>query len=272
MENQTNQEIVNRFNKYPELYDKFRPIPPPELILTLKELAGGGNALTVADIGCGPGNSTSVWKDDALRIIGIDPSEEMIKYAESRYGCESVSFLRGTGADTHLADSTADIVTFSSSIHWMDINTIFDEIHRILKPGGVLGAFGPQLPPLPTEYWQVAAEFNKFLAFILDLDKRISGSRHPVYSKWDDIRQKAKSCGLFAYNDELCFHNYLYWTAADFCSYIKTFSYVSSHLSDRNPEAEEAYNKFCDLTESTFKGGRIKFLQSYRMITSIKSF
>jgi SAM-dependent methyltransferase len=50
--------------------------------------------------------------------------------------------------DTGLEEASADIVTCSQSLHWMDPGATFAEAARILRPGGVFAAYDYNWPPV----------------------------------------------------------------------------------------------------------------------------
>ena len=71
------------------LFENQRNQPAIDLIKRISGFAPD----TVADLGCGPGNSTGLLKKafPQARIIGVDNSENMIKRAREEYpGLETV--------------------------------------------------------------------------------------------------------------------------------------------------------------------------------------
>jgi len=71
-------------------------------------------------------------------IIGIDLTEPMLEVARRRNRYPGVSFLRGDMVSTGLAGGSADIVTGSYAVrNAPELRQAFEEIQRILKPGGV---------------------------------------------------------------------------------------------------------------------------------------
>lgn len=91
---------------------------------------------TVADIGCGPGNSTAVLKNiftDA-DIIGIDSSKSMIERAQKEY--KDIKFLK-CGAE-ELA-GTYDLLFSNACLQWIpEHEKLIPELMTKLKKNGVL--------------------------------------------------------------------------------------------------------------------------------------
>jgi SAM-dependent methyltransferase len=61
---------------------------------------------------------------------------------------EGVEYREAYAQDTGLAAGSADIVTSSQSLHWMDPDPTFAEAARVLRPGGVFAAYDYDWPPL----------------------------------------------------------------------------------------------------------------------------
>ena len=102
--------------------------------------AGGG---LVAELGCGPGQTTGRLRDLGLDAFGIDVSPVMIELARREY--PGLRFEVGSMDALDLADGAlAGIVSWYSIIHAApeDVPGYFAEFSRTLAPGGhVLVAF-----------------------------------------------------------------------------------------------------------------------------------
>ncbi len=121
-----------------EQYLKFKQQRTQPAVDLAKRIANK-NPRTVLDIGCGPGNSTSVLQKTfpKAHIVGIDSSTEMIEKA--RASCTDIEFK--------LLDITADMenlgnydVIFSNAcLQWVpDHKTLIPELFGKLNDGGVL--------------------------------------------------------------------------------------------------------------------------------------
>lgn len=73
---------VERFKGFGTLYDQNRPAAPTEVVDILTTYLGSTPRM-VADIGCGTGLSSWIWLNEAERIIGFEPSDDMRSVAES---------------------------------------------------------------------------------------------------------------------------------------------------------------------------------------------
>jgi len=96
-----------------------------------------------ADLGCGPGYLVVKLAQTApgLQVTGIDLSDEMLVEAE-RYARHSglgarVGFRKGDVRDIPFPDGSLDLVVSTASLHhWSHPVSVFDEIARVLRPGG----------------------------------------------------------------------------------------------------------------------------------------
>ncbi len=143
------------------LYVKFRPLYPKavyETILSYCDERNVGRSLAV-DVACGSGQSTTQLSPYFEQVIGVDVSEAQIAQAPTTY--PNVTFQVSEGdCMKFLKDSSVDLVTIASALHWLNIDNFFVEAKRILKPQGVLAIYSHKYPSF--KGCQEAADlFNK---------------------------------------------------------------------------------------------------------------
>src|SRR5262245_38391552 len=96
----------------------------------------------VIDIGCGQGQDSRFFADHAYEVIGIDFSEEGVKIAKEKSKSHGIDFrVLDISENFPFADNAFDVVYSHLSLHYFDkskTQSIFDELSRILKTGGVL--------------------------------------------------------------------------------------------------------------------------------------
>jgi SAM-dependent methyltransferase len=93
----------------------------------------------VGDLGCGPGHVARYLHEQGVRILGVDLSAEMIRWATQRN--PGIEFRVGDIRALELPDaSLAGIVAFYSVIHLVgsELDVAFREFRRVLAPDGVL--------------------------------------------------------------------------------------------------------------------------------------
>jgi ubiquinone/menaquinone biosynthesis C-methylase UbiE len=104
----------------------------------------------ILDLGCSVGISTielhryfSTKQDSPIKTIGLDLSPYMLAVAKTCDTQQEISqWLHSLGEATDLANNSLDLVTLQFLIHELPrlaTKNIFQEVLRILKPGGVIG-------------------------------------------------------------------------------------------------------------------------------------
>jgi ubiquinone/menaquinone biosynthesis C-methylase UbiE len=94
---------------------------------------------TVLDIACGSGYGTQLLAAQATKVIGVDVSAEAVGYAKKHFPAKNVEYRVGDGQKIPLGDASVDlVVSFETIEHVKDYKTFLSELHRVLKPGGVL--------------------------------------------------------------------------------------------------------------------------------------
>lgn len=99
--------------------------------------AGVRPGMDVLDVGTGTGLTALAAIDlvgDPHRVVGVDPSEGML--AASKVPPESPRLV-GSGEALPVPDASADIVTMGFALrHVSDLDPVFAEFSRVLRPGG----------------------------------------------------------------------------------------------------------------------------------------
>lgn len=122
------------------------------------QYAGLKKGDTVVDLGSGAGNDCFIAREEVGetgRIIGIDFAPQMLAKARAnaeRRGFVNVEFLEGDIENMPLPDATADVIVSNCVLNLLPRkDKIFNEVYRVLKPGGhfcisdvVLNGFFPK--------------------------------------------------------------------------------------------------------------------------------
>jgi SAM-dependent methyltransferase len=127
--------FTEKFSRKAEVYAKYRPSYPREIIGILGAQIHFTKDKIVADIGSGTGILSKVFLDNGNFVYGIEPNNEMRSFAErdltSRYS-KFVSLNR-LAENTGLPDSSIDLVTAGQALHWFDRDKARKEFSRILR-------------------------------------------------------------------------------------------------------------------------------------------
>lgn len=122
--------------------------------VAVESFAGVGNPFSlrrleagerVVDVGSGGGFDSFVAADmvgPEGHVVGVDMTAEMLvraRRASKALGLENVEFREGIAEDLPVPDGWADVAISNGVINLCaDKQRAFAEIHRVLRPGGVL--------------------------------------------------------------------------------------------------------------------------------------
>lgn len=92
------------------------------------------------DLGSGSGLITRELTKKGLKVIGVEPSFELIEEAKKidKMDGIKINYINAKAENTNLADEQFDIVTVVRAWHWFNRIKVISEIKRILKPNGYL--------------------------------------------------------------------------------------------------------------------------------------
>ena len=93
------------------------------------------------EAGCGSGQASRGLAAHFERVFATDPSAAQVAQASSP---ANVRFAVEPGERCSLADASADAACVAQALHWFDREAFFAECARVLRPGGVLVAWGYQ--------------------------------------------------------------------------------------------------------------------------------
>ena len=92
----------------------------------------------ILDIGCSTGAITHYLSDYFGEVIGIDVDEPAIQYARENFTKDNITFNMGDAMDIGFPENSFDVVICAHVYeHVPDAERLMNEIHGVLKPGGV---------------------------------------------------------------------------------------------------------------------------------------
>lgn len=136
-------------------YASARPHYPERLFAWIGDVAPG-RAL-VWEPGCGSGQASRGLAGVFERVHATDPSAAQVAQAR---GPANVTFAVEPGERCSLADGSVDAVCVAQALHWFDRPAFFEECARVLRPGGVLVAWGYQDVVVPPPVATAVAAFQ----------------------------------------------------------------------------------------------------------------
>lgn len=127
---------------------------------------------------CGSGQTTRFLVDREAQVTGLDISEAAIQSFRKRWpGSEGVC---GSIFDTGLAGESFDVVVVVGGLHHLHphVHRAVDEIHRLLKPGGMFcfcEAHAGSLPDIVRRWWYRSDALFEESEAAIDLDTLKAG-------------------------------------------------------------------------------------------------
>ena len=125
------------FAREAQAYARGRPEYPVAVDQWLRDVLRLDETRTVIDLGAGTGKFTRRLLATGANIIAIDPVEEML--AQLINAVPTVAARSGAAEKIPVNNAAVDAVVCAQSFHWFATSAALAEIHRVLKPGGMLG-------------------------------------------------------------------------------------------------------------------------------------
>jgi SAM-dependent methyltransferase len=133
------KDPTGRFGGLADAYAKHRPGYPDAAVDFLVSRCNLGRKSVLVDVGCGTGISSRQVTARGVRVIGVEPNEEMRARAAAEPmppDSAPVEYRDGRAEATGLAGGGADAVLAAQAFHWFEPAQALNEFRRILKPNG----------------------------------------------------------------------------------------------------------------------------------------
>ena len=131
--------FADHFSAVAADYASARPEYPAALFAWIASSAPSRDA--VWEAGCGSGQASRGLASQFERVHATDPSAAQVAQA---HGPGNIAFAVEPGERCSLPDASVDAVCVAQALHWFDRAAFFAQCTRVLKPGGVLVAWGYQ--------------------------------------------------------------------------------------------------------------------------------
>jgi SAM-dependent methyltransferase len=131
-----NVAFHDHFSALAGRYADFRPHYPAALFDYLATLAPRDSL--VWDCACGSGQATIDLAARFRNVIATDGSAEQIASAPRR---DNVEYRVALAEHSGIPDASVGLVSVAQALHWFNQEHFFNEVNRVLKPGGVLAVW-----------------------------------------------------------------------------------------------------------------------------------
>jgi len=178
-------EVVNALD-----YDELRPSYAPEAIAWVAERGSLHRGSIVVDLAAGTGQVSRGFAPLGVDLIAVEPAANMRAVLEERL--PTVRVEEGTSEAMPAADRSVDAVVVGNAFHNFEHRTAFAEIHRVLRPRGVLALF-----------WAWALEEEQLsIPAMRVIDQVVEATRGSndiatAYRSWSEVPSTAEGFGPF---------------------------------------------------------------------------
>lgn len=127
------------------------------------------------DLGCGEGKIARHLAPHFVQVVAVDPASNMIGLGKTLENgrATNIVWVEATAEDAPLSGSF-DVVTFASSVHWMDPTRLFSALRQRLRTKHLLAFIDGDLPFEPP--WQ--DDWQRFLKkWVPEITGRPYGSK-----------------------------------------------------------------------------------------------
>ena len=262
---------VRRFTGFADIYDQYRPRLPSVIGDILSQLAGPQRPLRVVDIACGTGLSTRLWKGRDATVIGIEPSPDMRAIAERLREDDAqanIIFKEGLSTNTGLPDGSADVVTISQALHWMEPEPTFSEIARILRPRGIFAAIDVEWPP--TIYPEIDEAYYSRVRWAEIREKGKAGSLGVRRWHKDGHLSRIKESGFFSFTKEIYCHGVEEGGTDRLIGLIKSQSDIAELLKSGLSDEEIGLSALRKSADAVLSGHSVPWFWSYQIRLAVK--
>lgn len=167
-------------------YARYRPRYSSTVTTAILNLVGCPlTEINAADVGAGTGIWTLMLAERGLHTVtAVEPNDEMRRQGVLASRRMNISWRKGTGEATGLADKSVHLVSMASSFHWVDFDKGCAEFQRILCPGGrFVALWNPRLIELNPLLVEIEKEITRLKHDI----RRVSSGRSGLTERLTDM-------------------------------------------------------------------------------------
>lgn len=240
------QEFKDLFSEQSSNYMTFRPRYPEEVFRWLSEQTLSHDLAW--DCGTGNGQAAVQLAKYYSKVIATDPSSEQLKFAMPS---EQIEYRRETAEHSSLQDSSIDVVCVAQALHWFNFDAFYQEVKRVLKPGGLICAIAYGLP----ETEQAILEHIRQLHDVT------------LRTHWDQERQLVANLYLdipfpFHKIDAPTFQIAKELNQKELCGYLQTWSGLKKMLKSTG---QDPMPDFRNKLEKLWPSGRSKVVFTWKL-------
>jgi SAM-dependent methyltransferase len=128
--------FADHFSAVADAYAAARPTYPPSLFDHLA--AQAPSRAQAWDCAAGNGQATLPLAERFERVTATDASAAQLSKAPAH---PRISYRVSSAQESGLPGRSVDLVTVAQALHWLDLAPFYQEVSRVLAPGGVLAVW-----------------------------------------------------------------------------------------------------------------------------------
>jgi len=235
------------FDGVAELYDRYRPSYPAELIEEIIHISAIQSDGKILEIGSGTGKATILFAKRGYSVLCLEPGQNLIDVATRNLAAYTqVSFVKARFEEWDSGEEKFDLVISAQAFHWVPENVRYEKTARVLKPGGYLAAFWNMYPGmergLRQELDQAYGEFAPELVM----------PNNPVEASIED---RANSLRTSPYFEHVVVRQHLWSKRYSTRDYLGLLNTYSDHLRLSEQRRAKLFDAIAALIER--RGGYI---------------
>jgi SAM-dependent methyltransferase len=225
----------DHFSSNSEQYHLYRPGYPDSLFKWLATITP--ETYLAWDCATGTGQAALQLAGYFDQVIASDASQQQINQATKH---PNISYQVATENNPDIDAATVDLITVAQALHWFDLDIFFNEVRRVLKPGGILAVCSYNLLTITANIDQVINHLYHVI-----LEGFWPEERHLIEEDYQSITLP------FPNIDALSFHMNQHWDFTQLMGYLSTWSAVKAYenknkinpLSDIASKLQEAWGE-----------------------------
>lgn len=237
------------FNRRADTYQRVRPEYPPlvyEYVAAHKSLTQNSRVL---EIGAGQGTATAeiaaYWQP---YLDVVEPGEQLLALLQERLaGYDKLTLYAQRFEDFPQREHHYDAVFSATAFHWLDKQSKYCNVHRLLKPDGLLVLywhnFGLQDPQLEARMRVVYERYGM-------LKKGSCDNATYTQQKIARRQKEIKACGVFELVQHEQIPQFMTYSKADYLDLLRTFP---GHSAVKHTTVETLFAGLADALDDQFE-------------------
>ena len=240
---QPNLQKARSFDNVASQYDAIRPSYPSALIEQIISSVNLNPQSRILEIGAGTGKATELFLASGLRLICIEPGQNLASLLRKKFSSAAVEVIQSTFESYQAEPNSFYAIIAAQSAHWIDSEARISLPHRLLKHCGSIVYFWNMSPRVSTPFFQEVHRLYDTIA---------GGIREPSYvdllADQLVVPEGEELCRSELYRDVVV-HRYP-WTARyttdEFIALIDTYSNHQLLKASKKSELYEELRLLCE--------------------------